>query len=182
MELVYWISMIKSQEGFNLVELLVAISIFGILATMVTVNVRGGSSGRELALQSENLTSLLRDAQVRALSGVPNQGQVPLGGYGVNVGTCSTPPCSVTLFGDTNGNFALDGGEEIQTITLGNSIIVSSLSYNDPFTVLFKPPRPIICFGTDCSGVGQATITVGTLRSGATQDITIDQISGRISS
>jgi prepilin-type N-terminal cleavage/methylation domain-containing protein len=173
--------MIKYQKGFTLIELLIAIAIFGILSTMVTANLRGGSSGRELALQSENVTSLLRDAQVRALAGQPHQGQIPLGGYGIHVMTCSTPPCEVTLYADLDGSFTLDPGEEIQVVTLGTGVVIQALSHNDPFDVVFKPPRPFICFGSDCSGIGQATITMGTVRSGATTDIIIDQVSGRIS-
>lgn len=174
--------MIKSQKGFNLVELLVAISIFGILATIVTANIRGGSSGRELDLQAENITSLLRDAQVRSLSGQPEGGQVPSGGYGVHLDVCTTPPCSVTLFADSDADFTFDASEEISVQSLGSVVTIPTLSTGTSMDVLFKPPRPFICFSDECSGVGQGTITVGNTSSSATKTITVDQVSGRISS
>ena len=171
-----------NQQGFNLVELLVAIAIFGIISTAVVANLRGGSSGNELNLQADNISSLLRQAQIQSSTGQPFNGNPPIGGYGVSLATCSTPPCSVTLFADENGNFAYDGAaEEIQVVTLGSAVTINAISEGSPFAILFKPPRPYMCFGTECSGIGEATITLGSVQSDKTLTITANQISGSVS-
>lgn len=175
--------MIRSQQGFNLIELIVAMAIFGLLATAVTVNLRrGGSSGQEVRLQANNLVSLLREAQVKALAGEPFNGAVPTGGYGVHLVECSTPPCSVMLFADVNSNFTYDsGGEDVQEVSLGSGAIVSSISTGSSLDILFKPPRPFICFGNQCSGIGGVTVEIASPDRTVVEPVQINQISGMIS-
>ncbi len=173
----------KNQNGFNLVELIVAIAIFGIMATAVTVNLRrGGASGQEVKLQANNIASLLRESQVKSLSGEPFNGAVPTGGYGVHIAECSTPPCSLSTFADINSNFTYDSAtEEIQTISLGSGVIVDSISTGGSLDILFKPPRPYICFSNQCSGVGEVIISLANPEGTGIQTISINQVSGRIS-
>jgi len=173
----------KDQLGFNLIELIVAIAIFGIMATAVTVNLRrGGASGQEVQLQANNIASILRESQVKALSGEPFNGSVPTGGYGVRITECSTPPCAISLFADTNNNFTYDSAtEEIQTVSLGRGVLIDSVSIGSPLDIIFKPPRPFICFGNECSGIGEVVITLTNPQGGGDRTITINQVSGRIS-
>jgi len=172
----------QSNPGFSLIELLVAISIFAILSTVVVVNLRGGPS-QEVQLQANNLTSLLRQTQVQSLSGEQFNGSVATGGYGVKIATCSTPPCIVTVFADVNGNFSYDGvSEDVQTVSLGQDVTIDSLSLSSPVHVIFKPPRPFVCFDNVCSGSGVLTITLGSASSSKTETVTVNQISGQISS
>lgn len=172
-----------NKQGFNLVELIVSIAIFGILATVVTANLKGSSPSREAKQQADNIASFMREAQVKALAGEPFNDEVPIGGYGVHIEICTTPPCSVTLFADVNTNFTYDAGtEEINTISLGTVVIIESISTGTTADVIFKPPRPYTCFGEACSGIGELIITLGNNRNNLTTDVVINQISGRISS
>lgn len=173
----------KNENGFNLIELIVAIAIFGIMATAVTVNLRrGGASGQEVQLQANNIASVLREAQVKAFSGEPYNGAVPTGGYGVHLTECSTPPCSVATFADVNNNFTYDAAtEEIEVISLGNGVILESISTGNSLDIIFKPPRPFICFSDQCSGIGEVVVTLADPNGTGDKTITINQVSGRIS-
>lgn len=171
----------KQQEGFSLVELLVSISIFGILAAAIVVNIRGSSSGREAELQAQNLSSFLQTAQVNSLSGQPHEGSFPLGGYGVHMQVCATAPCTAILFADVDQDGSFDASEEVSQITFGSSVYISEISTGSDLDVVFKPPRPFICINNSCSGAGVTTIDLDTVNSGQTSQVIIDQISGRIS-
>jgi len=129
----------KNNEGFNLVELLVAIGILGLLLTAVMANFRGSSPNQILDLQSESLATVLREAQASAMQGKPWGGSVPIGGYGIKIETCSTPPCMVKVFADSNANFKLDEPAELtETVSLGEKVTVQTLSTGSPMILLFN--------------------------------------------
>jgi prepilin-type N-terminal cleavage/methylation domain-containing protein len=172
----------KRANGFTLVELIVAMTIMVLITTAAVANLRGNSPERQLRDQSRNLASLLRQAQVQAIAGEPADGVVPIGGYGVVIASCSTPPCSAILFADKNGNFALDSGEARQTVSLGAEITVESVSVSDPLNILFRPPAAFICFNNICSGSGAADIVLGARGSTKTTTVSVNQLSGQISS
>lgn len=173
----------RFSSGFTLIELIVAIGIFGLLATLSVANIRGGSTQQEVRLQADSLSALLREAQVRSLSGTPFEGNFPVGGYGVHLETCSTPPCSPVLFADSNANFAYDGASEaVETLSLGTSVTLDTISTGSPSDIVFKPPRPYICVSAECSGVGEVVITLETVEGNRTAQVTVNQISGQISS
>lgn len=171
-----------NNKGFSLIELIVAISIFVIITTVVVVNLKGGSPSQEVLLQSKNLDSLLRQAQMQSFAGEPFEGVFPIGGYGVLVSTCSAPPCSVTMFADFNTNFVFDANEEVKTEILGSNVTVESISTGNSLHVIFKPPRPFTCFDNVCSGIDTATITLGSTETTKTAEVVIDQVSGLVSS
>jgi len=162
---------------------MVSIVIFGLISTAVIVNLRSSSPAGEIRLQADNIASLLRQAQVQSYSGESFNGIVPTGGYGVYFATCLTPPCKVTLFADFNNNFTLDPADEfIQDISLGTQTTILNLSYQGPTAVVFKPPKPLICFNNTCSGIGEFRVTLGNLKDSSTVDVVVNQASGQISS
>lgn len=172
----------KRPTGFTLVELIVAMGIMVLITTAAVANLRGRSPDRQLRDQARNLASLLRQAQVQAIAGEPADGAVPVGGYGVQAQSCSTPPCDVILFADKNGNFSLDTGEERSRISLGNDVTINSISIADPVHVLFRPPAGFICFNNVCSGALTADIVLGVRGSTTTSTVSVQQLSGQISS
>ncbi|MBI4121986.1 MAG: prepilin-type N-terminal cleavage/methylation domain-containing protein [Parcubacteria group bacterium] len=180
-------------RGFTLVELLVAIAIFGLLTAAVTANLRGSGPSRQLQEQSGNVVSLLRQAQVQAIAGQPFNGTVPVGGYGVHVAVCAAPPCEVSLFVDSNANFAMGASEVIETITLGSEVTIKAVSARASSMLFlrlpgkgglyfnFRPPAGGVCFDKNCSDGGTATITLGAHGTELERVISINQISGQIS-
>jgi len=161
----------------------VAIAIFGLISTAVIVNLRGSSPSREVQQQANNISSLLRQAQVMSFAGEPLNGTVPTGGYGVDFNVCTTPPCSVTMFGDLDNSFSYDPATEtFNQVSLGPNVTIESISEGAPMSVIFKPPRPYTCFNGVCSGIGELVITLGSTEVTRTIDVTVNQISGQISS
>lgn len=170
------------KKGFSLIELIVAIGIFGILTAAVVVNLRQASPAGELNLQAANIVSLLRQAEVQSKAGEPFEGQISIGGYGVTITECSTPPCSAVLFADVNGDWTIQSAtEEVQSISLGENVTIDSVSLATTVDITFKPPRPFICFNAQCSDIGTLDITLGSTETSETVTITINQISGQIS-
>lgn len=172
----------KRPYGFTLVELMVALSIVALITTAVVANLRGRAPVRQLENQGRNLASLLRQAQVLAIAGQPVNGNIPSGGYGVRLASCPTGPCQVTLFADLNGNFSYDTGEEQQVLDLGSDISINSVSVADPLHVIFRPPAALICFNNACSGSTTAQIVLGVRGVSDTIKVTIQQLSGQITS
>jgi len=171
-----------NQSGFNLVELLVAIGIFVILLAVTVVNFRGASPRQSLSLQAENIISVLRQAQSDAGSGLPFGGSIPIGGYGVQIDTCDSPECSIILFADSNGNFTPDTPDEIiQTIPLGNEVILKSISSGSPSIFTFKPPAGFVCVNGSCAGDDIIQIILGVRNSTDTMMIRINPLTGNIS-
>ena len=172
----------KKTLGFTIVELITAIAIFALIATVAFVNIRGASPSREVQLQANNLASLLRQAQVQSSAGEPFNGASPIGGFGVFVAQCSTAPCSVVLFADVDASFTMDGGEEVQTVSLGSHVTIDTISTGAAVHVIFKPPRPFTCFDDVCSGINELTITLGSDKTAKTAPVVINQVSGQVSS
>ncbi len=127
----------------------------------------------------------MRSAQVQSFSGVQFNGVTPSGGYGVHIVVpCSTPPCNVILFADTNNNQTFDvGTEEVETVSFGTQVqILSSTLGDGAHDIVFKPPRPFICLDGVCSGLPEQEIILGASGSSKTVDVNINQTSGQISS
>ncbi len=170
------------NRGFTLVELLIAITIFTLITLAAVVNFRGADPSKQISLQAANVVSSLRQAQVQAQGGEPFNGSLPQGGYGVAVSACSVPPCSVTIFADQNGNFAMESPAEIvQTVSLGSQVTITGVSIGGPAHILFRLPSAAVCFNNTCSGSAPATITLGAVGTSVTKTITINQLSGQIS-
>jgi len=171
----------KKPSGFTIVELLVVIAIFTLVTTAVFTNLRSAGPRQEIKLQASNLASLLRQAQVQSLSGTPFEGAVPIGGYGVAIAVCSTPPCKVQLFADVDGDFDFDPTELVQEVSFGTNVTIDALSIGSSTNVIFKPPRPLICFNDVCSGINEVIVTIGGVRSNTKAEVVINQVSGQVS-
>lgn len=138
----------KGQSGFTLLETIIAVAIFGILAATVFVGFRTANQIEKFRIDANLLATNVRQVQNRALSGISLGSAFPRGGYGATITLCPTAPCSYVLFADVNEDqryFPVDD-ELLRTVTLSpytliSEVIVSEASINDVH-VSFKPPRP----------------------------------------
>lgn len=170
------------KQGFTLIELIVAISIFTLITLAAVVNFRGNDPSRQIKLQAANLVSVLRQAQVQAQAGEPFNGSLPAGGYGVSISTCAVPPCSITLFADQNGNFSMESpAEVVETVSLGDQVTITAVSMSTPAHILFRLPAGGVCFNNTCAGSSPVTVTLGAKNTSITKLVTINQLSGQIS-
>lgn len=93
--------------GFTLVELVVTISIFVIISTLVFANYPKFRSQLSLKKTSQEIALAVREAQVYSLSVREYNETFP--GYGVHFD--ASKPDTVLLFADTNNNNSYDEGD-----------------------------------------------------------------------
>ncbi len=192
------------RNGFNLIELMVSISIFSILSGVIVANLRGGRMRDELVLGAANLVEGIREANNRTVSGelvgrcvgggadglvCPPAGctggfvcqqVLPVGGFGVHLSPSA--PAQFELFADLNGNFFYEPGEKIRTykfIASGNVILESADPANPDLTITFRPPKPTSYINGSTAQSG-ATIMLGHKFTDTIKSVRFERISGAV--
>lgn len=143
--------------GYTLIELAIALAVFGILAVTLLVGFRGADKLEKFRLDSNILAATIRDVQNRALSGsVDSSGSFPRGGYGLSLAACTTPPCLYRLWQELDDppdqHLTTPGTEVTSERTLSPYTHITSIRVQDPdgsnggnvarADISFKPPRP----------------------------------------
>lgn len=118
----------RIQQGFSTIELLVVISIFALISTVVLAKQNQFNTGILLTNLAYEVALNIRQAQVYGLSirefGV-GSGNFNAG-YGVHF-TSATPGAFI-FFGDVNNNSRYDGtGELIESVTLHQNNTISDI-------------------------------------------------------
>lgn len=166
------------RRGFTIIELLVAISIFIVVTSLVVANFRRGTRSDELRIAAFGLASTLRRAQTMAMTGALINGAMPLGGYGVHM--TKDEPTRYIIFADSDDKM-YGVGEELEggIISLPHNIVIDQL-VPAPVSVVFTPPKPTIYIngGTNFNLV---IITLKDLISGQAKKVIVNRISGQIS-
>ncbi len=167
-------------DGFTIIELLVAISIFIVVTSLVVANFRRGARSDELKIAASGLASTMRRAQTMALAGEAINGAVPAGGYGVRV--AQSEPGRYIIFSDIDGNKIYGTGEELNggITSLPANIIINAVSPTPTADVVFKPPKPTIYINGGAVE-NSLVVTLKDLISNQTKNVTINRISGQIS-
>lgn len=196
-----------ARLGFTLVELLVSMSIIGVITGQMLANFRGGQRFSELRFASDILVSQLRAVQTNALTGrlvgvctggtedgnVCESTKVPAvacvsgtcddrvpSGYGVRFST--TNPEEFLVFFDTDGDALYDAGEELNPkpyISTG-LVVFSSSDASLPVDIVFEPPFGRIFVNGLASGPNSVEITLKHLNGPEERHVTINRITGRI--
>lgn len=175
----------KSRRGFTVAELLVSISIFMMITTVVLANFRSNSRAEQVRFNAQDLASIIRKAQLNSQYGrsVPNDGNVvPIGGFGIHIEQCSTGPCEYRLFADIDGELDYDANEEAgsELYALPVSMNVVGLPEN-PLDLVFKPPQPFVCVNSDCDGATDIEIVLEHRVNQERAVISINPLSGKVS-
>lgn len=157
-----------STAGFTLIEFVVIISIFAIIATIVLFNFSGFSSNISLSNLSHDVALVLREAQVSAGSSVTG-GSIDLFNDSPNArgvffeednGSYSS---DMIIFEDIDDDGIYDIGEEIDTITIQSTDYISSIEtgmdeqsanecQGDVYITFVRPdPSPVV----NCSSNNQ---------------------------
>lgn len=98
---------VSASFGYTLAEVLVAISIFMLIATVGFVNIRYANKNEDLRVTARELTLHFREMQSSALNGKVYNTSVPKG-YGIFFANKCSNNCSYKLFADIDGNFKFD--------------------------------------------------------------------------
>jgi len=131
-----------NRRGFTLVELLVSMTVFMIIASVMVANFRKGADRDDLQQGALLITSLLQQAQTYALAGYALAGTVPAGGYGLYLDINN--PTKVVFFADSDGDSNYDNPGELVAswqYSMPPKVVIQSLIPNSPVTYTFRPPQ-----------------------------------------
>lgn len=197
----------SASEGFTLVELLVSISIIGVITGMMMANFRGGQQSAEVRLASDILVGQIRAVQTSALTGrlvaicgggaddlaVCEKGKDPPvacsdgdcqrrvpSGYGIRFS--SVDPASYLLFFDTDGDRRYDAGEELSSSPYVSTTAVrfGGSDAGDPLDLVFTPPFGKMFVNGSASGSPVVSVTLDHQFGTMTRHVKIYRLSGKI--
>jgi prepilin-type N-terminal cleavage/methylation domain-containing protein len=194
------------SKGFTLVELLVSISIIGVITGMMMANFRGGQQSAEVRLATDILVGQIRSVQTSSLSGrlvavcsggtndldvcEPKdppvsctggvcQKRVPAG-YGIRFSTLT--PTTYTLFYDTDDDHRYDDGEELSVAPYVSTAAVryQSSDAGDPVDLVYTPPFGQLYVNGSASGPTTVALTLGHQFGTMIRHVNIFRLSGKI--
>lgn len=148
---------IYRQFGFSMIELLVVMSIIGLISTLAIISYRSGQKKYILTQTTQQLVSNIRKAQNMALSGYDISGQY--NGYGFYI---KEGESSYLIYGNKNDNPNYQPSDSIiEIISLPNGVNIKSVSpASDKIHIFFEPPQPITYLnGETAAGISE-TITL----------------------
>jgi len=178
-----------SRAGFTIIELLVSMTIFLIITSIVVANFRQGSQRDDLQHGALLVASLLQQAQTYALAGrvtadLNQVSQVPPGGYGIYLATASKD--KVLFFPDFNGNGLYDSNTETiggWQYSLAKDVELESLAVsesNEPTVAFtFRPPQGTRYINDTVNG-GVLVVILKHTKSLQQYKVTANAISGQV--
>lgn len=161
--------------GFTLIELVVSISIIGLVTGIFLANYHSTNKQSELTMAAQRLVSDIRLAQSYSLGSKEYGGSVPSGGWGAHFDRVSSPG-SYKIFADSNGNKAYDSGEDDkdkggQTVNFPAGVRVAEINAGvlvDLVDITFLPPDPTTEIWDGAASYNTAQIKL----EGETEDLT----------
>lgn len=175
------LSNIKKISGFTMIDLLIWLAIFGVLTGSMIANFRAGGRNDNVRSGAELLSSTLRSAQSKTLSGAlaPNS-DFPDGGWGVHFDSASPGEMIVFADGSIPSNYIYNAGEEAEApIALPGGAQFSWAEQFPVLDVVFSPPDGKIYFnGQDA--LGKMTLTISQSGAGIQKQVEIFRLSGQI--
>ena len=196
-----------ARPGFTLVELLVSISIIGVLTGMMMANFRGGQQSAEIRLSSDILVSQIRSVQTSSYGGrlvsvcgggsndlaVCEAGKIPPmtcpsgvcqkrvpTGYGIHFNADSST--SFTLFYDTDDDKRYDLGERLADAPFisTDAVRLTDSSVGLPLDLVYKPPYGQLYVNGSASGTTLVTLTLSHKFGSLTRHVKVFRLSGKV--
>ena len=172
----------KKQAGFTVLELVAVSGIMVILLVSFFANFRGFDQQIVLENDAQRIVSILRQAQIMALTGQTVGGKRY--NYGVHLSECSVNECKYTLFrvADAQDKLyakgeSMAGGEH----SLSDKIYIHQLSptSGSDLDIVFVAPLGEIYFNNATTD-DEAQIILKHNSTEETQTISINRISGQV--
>jgi type II secretory pathway pseudopilin PulG len=178
---------LKKGAGFTIIDMLAALGIIVILSGIIATNFNNFRVASNLDSDVEQLSALLRQAQLWSLSGQTRNGVRPTGGWGVHLDECSAGSCTYFLFADLfptgTANYVYDAGSDdiVSEGVMDNLVEITTLSPVSAASldIVFSSPSAEIYL----NGAQVEAASVITLTHTTSQDqgiVTINRLSGRI--
>ena len=171
----------NNNSGFTVLELVTVTAIMVALLVLVVTNFRGFDINSALELEADKISSVLRQAQILALTGQTVSGQRY--NYGAHFEECVSESCNYILFFDNNNNKFYNFGEEYGQgiFQIATGVKINSLSpvAGINLDIVFEAPLGDAYFN-DSISEDQARIILKHDKSSAQKIISVDRVSGRI--
>ncbi len=174
-----------NHQGFTVLELVTVMFIIAILVTVFMANFRGFEHRSVLDSEVQQLASVIRQAQIWALTGQTVEGVRY--NYGVHISECASGSCTYYLFKDDEaiGDKKYEAGEELTdggAYTMLKGAYINSLTpaISQQLDIVFVPPYATVYF----NGLQEVTTAQIVFKHTVFSDqkiITIDLESGQIS-
>ena len=174
------------QSGFTLMEMLVGLSIIGLLLTFSVTNFRGFENDITLDLRAEEAVSLIRQAQLWALTGQLRGGQRPSGGYGIRINECPAGSCAIIFFADFS--VAGESGERVYNqadddivyqLNLPNNLTIENVQPSANLDIVYAMPEAVGYIEGEQSAA-QGSFDLVNVFSHNRRTITVDRLVGQI--
>jgi len=142
----------KTENGFTLVEFLVAVTIITIFSVIILANYEPGEQNLALQRTVHQVAQDIRRTQEMSMSARKSSacsGDVPTGGYGIYFYDPVVNQTSYVLFADCNADENYSAGEETgDPIEIEEGVgvytLISGGAGVSTLTIIFKPPDPIV--------------------------------------
>lgn len=151
----------KFQYGFTLVELLIVMSFFGILAGLATISLMNVKQSTSIDASLNILIAELREQQIKAMVG-DTEGRSTLDTYGIHLGD------NVTSYVVFHGTYSPSESSN-RTVSLTDAMEVSTTFPNDE--IIFEKGSGNIAGFVN----GSNTITITDPTSGAQRSISFNR-------
>ncbi len=176
-----------NKKGFSILELIIVAGIMVVLLTLVLINFKGFNRSSALDIEAEEVASLLRQAQVWALTGQTVGGERY--NFGVKIDECSSGSCQLKLFADLDEDFVYDSAPEeaygqggynlINGVYVANGDLKNNGNPVDELQVVYEAPlAKIYVNGVELTD--NAQITLSHTNYSAEKNIIINAQSGQI--
>ncbi|MFH1890920.1 MAG: hypothetical protein ABIJ91_05160 [Candidatus Kuenenbacteria bacterium] len=167
--------------GFTIIELIISSLIIIVLTTLAAANFRGHTQRTSILKETERLSSVIRQANISALTGILVDGLRPQG-FGVKISECSAD-CSYILFADKDGDLIYQSEVDSLIQSLGmldGAVYIDSLSPGgSELNIAFSVPKGEIYFNNSQIDA-QASINLKFQNFDYSRILIVNQDSGRI--
>lgn len=136
------ILIIKNKNGVTLIELVAAIAIIGILASITMISFRNQKIDSQLESAARELAAAIREAQNYALAGKEQNGSIPCDG--IHIRSLGSMRDYQIYFREKEAGGGCGSDVALENYDLANGIVISN-----NFEIIFQIPH------------GQATVTTG---------------------
>jgi len=171
---------VSDKNGFTALELIVVAGIMAFLMILTLANFHGFGQKSALDSEADKIASVLRQAQIWALTGQTSNNDRYA--YGVHLSTCASGNCSYILFKDneTTGNKLYNAGEEIITYVIPTGVFFENVVPNvsGAADIVFLAPLGLV-YINGSTGADESIIVLKHI-TGSQKSVIVNRVSGQI--